>query len=56
MRNNAPLVVTCNEFQREVAVTQTIAGKQIDRVFTFDKVSGLFHSVPADFLLKFREK
>ncbi|CAA6660649.1 unnamed protein product [Spirodela intermedia] len=40
VRNNAPLVVTCNEFQREVAVTQTIAGKQIDRVFTFDKVFG----------------
>jgi kinesin family protein 11 len=31
-------VVTCNDYQREVAVTQTIASKQIDRVFTFDKV------------------
>jgi kinesin family protein 11 len=31
-------VVTCNDYQREVAVTQTIAAKQIDRVFTFDKV------------------
>ncbi|XP_078434757.1 P-loop containing nucleoside triphosphate hydrolases superfamily protein [Wolffia australiana] len=40
IRNNAPQVVTCNEFQREVAVSQTIAGKQIDRVFTFDKVFG----------------
>ncbi|MQM03110.1 hypothetical protein Taro_035884 [Colocasia esculenta] len=40
LRNNAPRVLTCNEFQREVAVTQTIAGKQIDRVFTFDKVFG----------------
>ncbi|ONK71285.1 uncharacterized protein A4U43_C04F6900 [Asparagus officinalis] len=40
LRNNAPQVVTCNEFQREVAVSQTIAGKQIDRVFTFDKVFG----------------
>ncbi|XP_008806097.2 kinesin-like protein KIN-5C isoform X2 [Phoenix dactylifera] len=40
LRNNAPQVVTCNEYQREVAVTQTIAGKQIDRVFTFDKVFG----------------
>uniref|UniRef100_A0A0D9XAV0 Kinesin-like protein n=1 Tax=Leersia perrieri TaxID=77586 RepID=A0A0D9XAV0_9ORYZ len=40
LRSNAPQVVTCNDFQREVAVTQTIAGKQIDRVFTFDKVFG----------------
>ena len=31
-------MVTCNDYQREVAVTPTIAGKQIDRVFTFDKV------------------
>uniref|UniRef100_A0A1D1YQW4 Kinesin-related protein n=1 Tax=Anthurium amnicola TaxID=1678845 RepID=A0A1D1YQW4_9ARAE len=40
LRSNAPQVLTCNEAQREVAVTQTIAGKQIDRVFTFDKVFG----------------
>nr|XP_043621293.1 kinesin-like protein KIN-5C [Erigeron canadensis] len=40
VKNNAPQVVTCNEFQREVAVSQAIAGKQIDRVFTFDKVFG----------------
>ncbi|KAH7685570.1 Plus-end-directed kinesin ATPase protein [Dioscorea alata] len=40
LRNNAPQVVTCNDFQREVAVSQSIAGKQIDRVFTFDKVFG----------------
>uniref|UniRef100_A0A453RRV7 Kinesin-like protein n=1 Tax=Aegilops tauschii subsp. strangulata TaxID=200361 RepID=A0A453RRV7_AEGTS len=40
LRSNAPQVVTCNDYQREVAVTQTIAGKQIDRVFTFDKVFG----------------
>nr|CAB3483809.1 unnamed protein product [Digitaria exilis] len=38
LRSNAPQVVTCNDYQREVAVTQTIAGKQFDRVFTFDKV------------------
>ncbi|KAK1324181.1 hypothetical protein QJS10_CPA02g01003 [Acorus calamus] len=38
LRSNAPQVVTCNEYQREVAVSQHIAGKQIDRVFTFDKV------------------
>ncbi|PKA65766.1 125 kDa kinesin-related protein [Apostasia shenzhenica] len=40
LRSNAPQVITCNEFQREVAVSQTIAGKSIDRVFTFDKVFG----------------
>ncbi|KAH7671364.1 Plus-end-directed kinesin ATPase protein [Dioscorea alata] len=39
-RNNAPKVVTCNDSQREVSVSQTIAGKQFDRVFTFDKVFG----------------
>lgn len=38
LRNNAPQVVTCNDYQREVAVSQSIAGKHIDRVFTFDKV------------------
>ncbi|KAL3327512.1 hypothetical protein AABB24_035276 [Solanum stoloniferum] len=40
LRSNAPQVVTCNEFQREVAVSQNIAGKHIDRIFTFDKVFG----------------
>lgn len=38
LRNNAPQVVTCNDYQREVAVSQNIAGKHIDRIFTFDKV------------------
>ncbi|XP_052174381.1 kinesin-like protein KIN-5C isoform X2 [Diospyros lotus] len=40
LRNNAPQVVTCNEYQREVAVSQNIAGKVIDRIFIFDKVFG----------------
>ncbi|KAM7526033.1 hypothetical protein LguiA_015935 [Lonicera macranthoides] len=40
LRNNAPQVVTCNDYQREVAVSQNIAGKHLDRVFTFDKVFG----------------
>ncbi|EYU38653.1 hypothetical protein MIMGU_mgv1a000707mg [Erythranthe guttata] len=40
LRNNAPQVLTCNEYQREVAVSQNIAGKHIDRVFVFDKVFG----------------
>ncbi|WCJ34284.1 Kinesin-like protein KIN-5C [Euphorbia peplus] len=40
LRNNAPQVVTCNDYMREVAVSQSIAGKHIDRVFTFDKVFG----------------
>ena len=38
LRSNAPQVVTCNDYQREVAVSQNIAGKHIDRIFTFDKV------------------
>ncbi|KAH6837815.1 P-loop containing nucleoside triphosphate hydrolases superfamily protein [Perilla frutescens var. hirtella] len=40
LRNNAPQVVTCSDYQREVSVSQNIAGKHIDRVFTFDKVFG----------------
>ncbi|KAM7264573.1 hypothetical protein ACFE04_002256 [Oxalis oulophora] len=40
LRSNAPQVLTCNEYSREVAVSQNIAGKHIDRVFTFDKVFG----------------
>ncbi|XP_039030627.1 kinesin-like protein KIN-5C [Hibiscus syriacus] len=40
LRNNAPQVVKCNEYQREVSVSQNIAGKHLDRVFTFDKVFG----------------
>lgn len=35
---NVPKVVSCNENKREVNVVQTIANKQVDRVFTFDKV------------------
>lgn len=40
LRNNAPQVVTCSDYQREVSVSQNIAGKHFDRVFTFDKVFG----------------
>ncbi|KAE8098577.1 hypothetical protein FH972_016630 [Carpinus fangiana] len=40
LRSNAPQVITCNEYSREVAVSQNIAGKHLDRVFTFDKVFG----------------
>ncbi|XP_022887250.1 kinesin-like protein KIN-5C [Olea europaea var. sylvestris] len=40
LRNKAPEVVTCKEYQREVSVSQNIAGKHFDRVFTFDKVFG----------------
>ncbi|KAK6147232.1 hypothetical protein DH2020_018144 [Rehmannia glutinosa] len=40
LRNNAPQVVSCNEYQREVSISQNIAGKHIDRVFVFDKVFG----------------
>ncbi|KAL2930700.1 Kinesin-like protein KIN-5C, partial [Bienertia sinuspersici] len=40
LRNNAPQVVTCKDYQREVAVSQNIAGKHFDRIFSFDKVFG----------------
>ncbi|KAJ1375875.1 P-loop containing nucleoside triphosphate hydrolase, partial [Sesbania bispinosa] len=40
LRSNAPQVISCNEYNREVSVSQNIAGKHIDRVFTFDKVFG----------------
>ncbi|KAG5112882.1 hypothetical protein AAZX31_13G116600 [Glycine max] len=40
LRSNVPKVVTCNENKREVSVMQTLANKQVDRVFTFDKVFG----------------
>jgi len=43
LRSNVPRVVTCNENKREVTVMQTLANKQVDRVFTFDKV-GLYES------------
>ncbi|KAJ4828706.1 Kinesin-like protein KIN-5B [Turnera subulata] len=35
-RANVPRVITCSEHKREV----TVANKQVDRVFTFDKVFG----------------
>ncbi|KAI3819798.1 hypothetical protein L1987_13650 [Smallanthus sonchifolius] len=37
LRNNAAHVVTCNDQQREIVVSQNIDGQQIDRVFTLDK-------------------
>ncbi|XP_010557298.1 PREDICTED: kinesin-like protein KIN-5A [Tarenaya hassleriana] len=39
-RLQTPVLITCNERKREVAVAQNIAGKQIDRTFVFDKVFG----------------
>ncbi|KAK6140266.1 hypothetical protein DH2020_025962 [Rehmannia glutinosa] len=33
-------VITCNESKREVTVLQNVASKQVDKVFTFDKVFG----------------
>ncbi|KMT06204.1 hypothetical protein BVRB_7g162740 isoform B [Beta vulgaris subsp. vulgaris] len=38
--SNPTRVVTCNELKREVTLSQSIANKQLDRVFTFDKVFG----------------
>ncbi|XP_022868889.1 kinesin-like protein KIN-5C [Olea europaea var. sylvestris] len=45
LRNKAPEVVTCNEYQREVSVSQSIAGKHFDRVFTFDKLCSSYSFV-----------
>ncbi|KAF5750970.1 kinesin-related protein [Tripterygium wilfordii] len=39
-RMNVPRVISCNEHKREVTVLQSIANKQVDRVFTFDKIFG----------------
>lgn len=39
-RANVPKIITCNENKREVTVLQGLANKQVDRVFTFDKVFG----------------
>ncbi|KAH9559844.1 hypothetical protein CY35_06G076400 [Sphagnum magellanicum] len=39
-KSNAPQVISCYDQRREVTVIQNIASKQIDRLFTFDKVFG----------------
>ncbi|GJN14012.1 hypothetical protein PR202_gb00783 [Eleusine coracana subsp. coracana] len=44
-RLNAPVVITCNEQKREVSVAQSIANKQIDRTFLFDKQDVFNHAV-----------
>ncbi|KAL4587620.1 hypothetical protein LXL04_000492 [Taraxacum kok-saghyz] len=48
---HTPMVITCSENKREICAIQTIANKQIDRSFVFDKVFGpksqqrdLYHS------------
>lgn len=41
-RLHTPVVISCNEHRREVAATQSIAGKHIDRHFAFDKVAADF--------------
>ncbi|CAL5200221.1 unnamed protein product [Lathyrus oleraceus] len=40
IRLHTPVVISCNEGRREVAAVQSIANKQIDRTFVFDKVFG----------------
>lgn len=44
-RIHTPVVISYNENRREVAATQSIAGKHIDRHFTFDKVTELINVV-----------
>ncbi|KAL3825972.1 hypothetical protein ACJIZ3_022001 [Penstemon smallii] len=39
-RLNVPKVITCNDNRREVTVLQSVGSKQVDRIFTFDKVFG----------------
>ncbi|KAL8125892.1 hypothetical protein AgCh_013261 [Apium graveolens] len=39
-RSNVPMVVACNEQRREVSISQNVANRQVDKVFTFDKVFG----------------
>ncbi|VFQ91454.1 unnamed protein product [Cuscuta campestris] len=39
-RIHTPVVISCNESRREVLAVQSIANKQIDRTFVFDKVFG----------------
>lgn len=39
-RTNVPKGISCNEQRREVTVLQNVANKQVDRIFTFDKVFG----------------
>ncbi|KAJ8899958.1 hypothetical protein K2173_019663 [Erythroxylum novogranatense] len=39
-RMNVPKAISCNEHKREVTAFQSVANKQIDKVFTFDKVFG----------------
>ncbi|KAK1394579.1 kinesin-like protein KIN-5D [Heracleum sosnowskyi] len=40
IRVHTPVVISCTENRREVCAVQTIANKQIDRTFMFDKVFG----------------
>jgi kinesin family protein 11 len=39
-KSSVPRVISCNEMRREVNVLHTIANKQVDRLFNFDKVFG----------------
>lgn len=49
-RIHTPVVISCNENRREVAATQSIAGKHIDRHFAFDKVAEFINVVLSLFL------
>ncbi|KAL1209971.1 Kinesin-like protein KIN-5B [Cardamine amara subsp. amara] len=39
-KSNVPSVISCNEQKKEVNVLHSLANKQVDRVFNFDKVFG----------------
>ncbi|KAH7656831.1 Plus-end-directed kinesin ATPase protein [Dioscorea alata] len=40
IRANIPMVIACDEIRREVSAFLSMANKQIDKTFTFDKVFG----------------
>lgn len=49
---NVPKVISCNDSRREVTVLQSFTSKQVDKVFTFDKVTFCphFDSVSSKYL------
>lgn len=44
-KSNVQKVISCNEQKKEVTVLQSVANKQIDRLFTFDKVTSFYLSL-----------
>ena len=51
-KSNVPRVISCNELRKEVSV----ANKQVDRLFTFDKVRFFFVFSPLVWLMIFSQR